>query len=314
MQRAVPSFDVVIPCRDAESWLAGAVVSAVRCGAGRVVVVDDGSAEPARRSLSASVVAAQLEFAGTPPRVTVVRQVNAGPSAARNAGLARLVSSWHDAGVDPGGRWAVFLDADDELEPGVCAALDAAGAAGCVAMVGGRVEFGESVAERERPAPAEWADRVLPAPGDVFRPIQLFATTGMAVRGDVACAGVRFDPGLSVGEDREFLRRVADLGAVWVSGERVVRYRKHAGGGNLTGSGHLSRAVDGLVVSVRRHLDDASGPHLREQAEWLVSQAGRHGLEVEAWDRLVGVFRERGWRLPVKPRVRRWLRGRRGAG
>jgi glycosyltransferase involved in cell wall biosynthesis len=74
-------------------------------GPPRIVIVDDGSTEAA-----AAAVLTALEARG----VTVVRQPNRGPSAARNAGLALVETPY----------WLV-LDADDRLAPGALAALRA---------------------------------------------------------------------------------------------------------------------------------------------------------------------------------------------
>jgi glycosyltransferase involved in cell wall biosynthesis len=91
-----PTVSVVIPCFNQARYLPVAVASvraqryapSVEC-----LVVDDGSTD------DTAAVAARLG-------VAVVRQGNAGVSAARNAGLAATRSDY-----------VVFLDADDELLP-----------------------------------------------------------------------------------------------------------------------------------------------------------------------------------------------------
>lgn len=90
----------VIPCYNHGQWVAQAVGSCLdQRGAPpvEVVLVDDGSDD-------ASTPDACQALAG--PRVRVLRQDNAGLPAARNAG-ARLAR----------GRYLVFLDADDWIEP-----------------------------------------------------------------------------------------------------------------------------------------------------------------------------------------------------
>jgi glycosyltransferase involved in cell wall biosynthesis len=110
---------VVIPCCDQARYLPAAIASVRAQGAtvASCVVVDDGSTD------DTSDVAARLG-------VRVIRQANAGVSAARNAGLAAT-----DAGA------VVFLDADDELVPGaIDAAIDALARRATAAAVVGRCE------------------------------------------------------------------------------------------------------------------------------------------------------------------------------
>ena len=66
---------------------------------GCVIVIDDGSDPPA--------------MPRTDERVRLVRQANAGPSAARNAGLDHVSKPI-----------AVFLDADDVLLPAISRSID----------------------------------------------------------------------------------------------------------------------------------------------------------------------------------------------
>jgi len=97
-----PFASIVIPAFNAESFLPVALRSALSAAAGggvvEIIVVDDGSTDGtaalAERFLSDGAV-----------RYKVVRQENAGPSAARNTG-------WNAASGD----WIQFLDADDGLE------------------------------------------------------------------------------------------------------------------------------------------------------------------------------------------------------
>jgi glycosyltransferase involved in cell wall biosynthesis len=94
----------VIACFNYGAYIGEAVRSLLdqEGGAPRVVVVDDGSTDPATH--------AALD--GLPPEVEVVRQANAGVASARNAGLARASTPY-----------VLFLDADDRLAPGALAVL-----------------------------------------------------------------------------------------------------------------------------------------------------------------------------------------------
>ena len=95
---------VVIPCFNHGRFLAEAVGSAIgqEGDTPRVIVVDDGSTDEAT-----------IEALGKlPDGVEVIRQANAGPAAARNAGI--------EASDSP---YLLMLDADDRLPPGTLAAL-----------------------------------------------------------------------------------------------------------------------------------------------------------------------------------------------
>jgi glycosyltransferase involved in cell wall biosynthesis len=95
-----PSVGVVIPCCNQARYLPAAVASVRAQSAAPVecLVVDDGSTD------ATAAVAEALA-------VRLVRQANAGVSAARNAGQAALET-----------ELVVFLDADDELLPDAVAA------------------------------------------------------------------------------------------------------------------------------------------------------------------------------------------------
>jgi glycosyltransferase involved in cell wall biosynthesis len=93
-----PLVSIVIPCYNAEKWIAATIESALaqRDTELEVIVVNDGSKDGSLNVAN--------QFAG--PRVQVIDQPNQGASAARNAGL-RLAK----------GDFIQFLDADDLLEP-----------------------------------------------------------------------------------------------------------------------------------------------------------------------------------------------------
>jgi glycosyltransferase involved in cell wall biosynthesis len=95
---------VVVTCFNYGQYLAEAVQSALAQdgGAPAVIVVDDGSTDPATHEALDAL----------PPEVEVIRQANAGLSAARNAGLRRADTPY-----------LIVLDADDRLPPGALAAL-----------------------------------------------------------------------------------------------------------------------------------------------------------------------------------------------
>src|SRR5260370_40284788 len=97
---------IVIPCYNDQRFLPQALAAIGAEEATEVVVVDDGSDDPATLRLLDALAKTQ---------VRVLHQRNAGPAAARMAGVAASQAPY-----------ALPLDADDLLGPGSLAALAAA--------------------------------------------------------------------------------------------------------------------------------------------------------------------------------------------
>ena len=96
------SLTVIIPAYNAVSFV-GRALSSVPEGPFQTVVVDDGSQDGTADEVLRSM-----------PSVQLIRQQNAGVSAARNAGMMAAE-----------GEYLVFLDADDRLAPGALEKLSA---------------------------------------------------------------------------------------------------------------------------------------------------------------------------------------------
>ena len=99
-------FSIIIPLYNKEASIAQALdsVMAQECQDFEVIVVDDGSTDAG---------AAVVENYGD-PRIRLVRQENAGVSAARNRGIE-----------EARGEYVAFLDADDVWMPGFLAEIEA---------------------------------------------------------------------------------------------------------------------------------------------------------------------------------------------
>ncbi|MEJ0015064.1 MAG: glycosyltransferase family A protein [Acetobacteraceae bacterium] len=203
-------IQLVIPAWNAARWVGDAIASvlAQTHAAWRLLVVDDGSTDK-----TADVVA---RFADR--RISLIRQPNAGVSAARNAGIR-----WGSGDPAPGG--VLFLDADDRLAPDALARLVAAlsAAPGAVAACGA-CGFSDGRTLRAPPA----GDLL---PGLLVR--NLFANGGhLLLRGEAVRAAGEFRPDISYGEDWEYWIRVALQGPfATVAGRAPVLFvRRHAGG------------------------------------------------------------------------------------
>jgi glycosyltransferase involved in cell wall biosynthesis len=279
--------DAVIPTYNAPPERLGAAArSCLRSPkVGRVIVVDDGS-DPAATLPGA--VAAE-------PRLMLVRQSNAGPSAARNRGLD-LVR----------GEFALLLDDDDRLEAqGIEALLAAADEHGAAAVVGARFEQGDSGCTL-RGVPPEWAGGVLPGADDVFWPSAIFGASGLLVRRAVLDTGVRFDPGLMIGEDRDFLRRLGGAGPIALCARPVLTVTvRGAGDTNLTSPARFARRVRDHLAILERHHCARSDAALHAATVWLLNQvAKQRPMDEGAWRSLSAAAQVRGWRVPIKARLR----------
>lgn len=96
-QSALPRISVIIPAYNAAETIGKAIDSILvqSYPAHEIIVVDDGSEDATGESVQAYG-----------DKVTYIRQVNAGPSAARNKGVQQA-----------SGEWIAFLDADDWYLP-----------------------------------------------------------------------------------------------------------------------------------------------------------------------------------------------------
>ena len=98
----IGAVTIIIPCYKAAATLRRAVDSTL-CGAPadtRLLLVDDGSPDSTGTLCD--------ELASADSRITALHRANGGAGAARSTGL--------DAAT---GDWVLFLDADDELLPGL---------------------------------------------------------------------------------------------------------------------------------------------------------------------------------------------------
>ena len=183
---------IVTPAFNVAGYIGDAIrsVLAQTHHAWTMTIVDDGSTD------QTAAVAAGFDDS----RIRLIRQCNAGVSAARNRGLSVTNT-----------ETVLFLDADDCLSPDALSVLAAALRAGpdAIAAVGPyqRVQSGKQAWESE-----VWR----PVSGDVLETLlvrNLFANGGhLLIRRHAVEAAGLFDPRLCYGEDWEYWTRLARLG------------------------------------------------------------------------------------------------------
>jgi glycosyltransferase involved in cell wall biosynthesis len=288
----VQSIDVVIatynapPERLERSVRSGLALEGVRA----VIVVDDGSRVPvdleALERLSRSVRA--------------LRQENAGPGAARNAGLDRSTADL-----------VIFVDDDDVLvAEGVGRMAELIRKLGASACVAARTHVWADGREEARQVPAEWVDQRLDSPSHVLRPIGLFGASGAMVTREVVERGVRFDTDLRLGEDRDFLYKAGSVRGIAVCSAIANRVAMHGGGANLSSPAHYAKRIRDHVVLLERYTDAIATKHMEAATRWLINAAAKAGVDGESWRVLTGAAKSRGWGVPIKARMRRMFRGR----
>jgi succinoglycan biosynthesis protein ExoU len=194
-----PRIAVIIAAYNAAATLERAVRSALaQAEASEICIVDDRSTD------STAALAEQL--AREDSRVRVLRMpANAGPAAARNAGLAATKAPW-----------IAILDADDYLAPGRLAALLAhADEADFVADTLIRTTDGVEPAIELDPRPIgaiSFEDFVLGNMGALRGPLDLGFVKPIFRRSFVAQHDMRYAD-MRLGEDYEFYARALALGA-----------------------------------------------------------------------------------------------------
>ena len=100
------AISIIVPVYNVEKYIEKCLESIVSqtCRDIEVIIVDDGSPDQSS--------AIYEKYAAKDPRIKVIRQKNAGVSAARNTGIENA-----------GGRFLMFVDSDDWLEPDACEVL-----------------------------------------------------------------------------------------------------------------------------------------------------------------------------------------------
>lgn len=318
---AGPLVSVIIPCKDADRWLAAAIEACLRQTWGNleIIVVDNGSAD-------GSLTLAR-HYRG--PRVSVFECARPGASAARNTGLAQAR-----------GDFIQFLDADDLLHPGkIRSQLERLATAPPLSVASGAwARFRDDPYEVQFAAEPVWRDLAPTA----FLTLS-WCGGGMmpnfawlAPRAVVARAG-DWDERLSLGDDGEFFSRVvlASSGIAFCGEARgyyrsgpaatVSRRRDRAALRSAFLSAALScdrllrqepsaAAANACAAQYQRFAFDAylEAPDLAAVAERRAARLGGSDLKIGGGPAFQALSRCLGWRA-AKRCQRSWHRLRAGA-
>ncbi len=272
---------VIIAAYNAEATIRRALDSALaQTARPNVILVDDASTD---RTLALAETASS-------DRLTIVRQsANRGPSEARNRALERVRT-----------EWATPLDADDAMEPGRIAALEALGArtgADLIADDLWRVIEGGAASDRKR----HWRDADI---GEIELDLATFALQNIgAIAGawrELAYVkplmrmaflqehGLRYQPGMRLGEDYDLYARSIAAGARFLVTD-PLGYIAFDRPGSLSKS---HRAVDlWRVYAADRALLDSRGLSRDTRRALRKRMAASH--KKWAWARLIEAVRTR---------------------
>ncbi|MCE5256776.1 MAG: glycosyltransferase family 2 protein [Spirochaetaceae bacterium] len=197
------TISVIIPAYNASETLAKALESVlVQDMEGRkveVVIVDDGSSDD-------TAAVAECYVRRYPGIIRLLHQKNAGPAAARNAGVAAAE-----------GDYIAFLDADDEWLPGkLRAQMELLEANPGVALV---CTSRTSRLFRLRPTLFRLSFRSLLLSNKVY-------TSSVVIRKCALEAAGGFDPSRRLSEDYELWLKVARQGKILVLNKPLMNYSK----------------------------------------------------------------------------------------
>jgi glycosyltransferase involved in cell wall biosynthesis len=216
------TFSLIMPVYNREALVVGALESALQQTRvpEEIIVVDDGSTDSTVEAIESefSVFRRQYSGKGKMPELRLIRQENAGPSAARNAGVALAK-----------GEYVVFLDSDDLWFPWTLKCYDEA------IMSHGRpaIVLGQWVRGDKYEAEATSGPLSTKAYADFLagsRDHHYFSSNNVAIRRDVIGGKEGFRPQIRVYEDKDLALRLGTVeGFVKIDSPGTVFYRETPG-------------------------------------------------------------------------------------
>lgn len=230
-----PCFDVVMPLYNKRDYVEAAIRSALtQARLHELIVVDDGSTDDGADRV--------VELARTDTRIRLLRQPNAGVSAARNRGVQASTADY-----------VAFLDADDLYLPGFLqqiAALAEHYPEAALLGTGYRRFSGDAAQALAANALDQTTDagRLIPAFFEEWsRGSFIFTSSICARRQALLDLGALFPEGERLGEDQDVWFRLAERHPVAASARVLALYRVDAAG-SLT----ASTVLPGLLPCYRR--------------------------------------------------------------
>ena len=206
-----PTFSVIVPLYNKSAYVIEAIASvqAQTYPANEIIIVDDGSTDGGAERVQTI----------SDSRIRLIRQPNAGVSAARNRGIE--VAS---------GDFVVFLDADDRYLPGFLSAIVCLANRFPTAIMyaTGYYRFREDGTRHITPIPL-----VLRGEGGLVKDFYaawceapFLYTVSLAVRREAFADGeLQFPPGERLGEDQDLWFRIAERHPVAYTESPLVEYR-----------------------------------------------------------------------------------------
>jgi len=230
-----PRFDVVMPLYNKHAYVEDAVRSVLaQTGLRELIVVDDGSTDGSAERVK--------QLGREDARIRLLRQPNAGVSAARNRGVQASTADY-----------VAFLDADDLYLPGFLQQIAALAEHYPEAALLGtayRRFSGDATAAlaANAPAPAIDTGRLVPAFFEEWARGSFISASSICVRRQALLdLGTLFPEGERLGEDQDVWFRLAERYPVAASARVLALYRVDAAG-SLTASAMLP----GLLPCYRR--------------------------------------------------------------